>query len=296
MSSPIIDIQSIVEDAGLLNFEFDAPAHSRVGKAPLLDNGLNLLYGLRGDGKSYTSIEIANETGLPSLFIDLESNGKQFVEHCKANDVAYVYAGACEDIFEEIKQLVEEIEKIHDKVFIIIDSYSDIFPNDEGQTAMQAQRNLGALHKFFMREVGCPVLILDHATEIPNSRNPMKKSFKIEGNKSGKFKKTVAVLRIDTIGGSIDNGTFVTVERSRNQDVLKVGHKQQYKRGDYLVDKIQALIDKGGIPKEFTATDLKSLSGDDRALWRETQNTIAKEVKKEGKKTYWTLHTKEDDT
>jgi len=177
MSAPI-NIKDIVDKAGLLNFEFDAPAHSRVGKSPLLDNGLNLLYGLRGDGKSYTSIEIAKETGLPSLFIDLESNGKQFVEHCKTNGVAYVYAGACENIFEEIKKLIKEILKRHDKVFIIIDSYSDIFPNDEGQTAMQAQRNLGALHKFFMRDAGCPVLILDHATEIANPKNPRKKSFK----------------------------------------------------------------------------------------------------------------------
>ena len=297
MSSPIIDIQSITTEAGLSNFKFDAPENKRVGNSPLLDNGLNLLYSLRGYGKTYTSIQIAKESGLPTVFIDLESNGKAFVEYCKANNVAYVYAGGCEDIYNEIQKLVLAIKKQHSKVLIIIDSYSDIFPNDESQMATQTQKNLGALHNFFMREVECPVLLLDHATEITSDTKTKKKSFKIEGNKSGKFKKTVVVLRLEQIGNDIKNGTFVTVERSRNQDELSVGHRQQYKRGNYLTDKIQSLIDKGRLSKEFTATDLKAcLSGDDRKLWIKERDTLAKLVKTENKKTYWSLITKGDNS
>jgi len=297
MSAPIINIKQIVDDAELYDFKFDAPANKKVGDSPLLDNGLNLLYSLRGYGKTYTSIQIARESGLPTVFIDLESNGKAFVDYCKANGVAYVYAGGCEDIYDEIQKLVLAIKKQHSKVLIIIDSYSDIFPNDESQMATQTQKNLGALHNFFMREVECPVLLLDHATEITSDTKTKKKSFKIEGNKSGKFKKTVVVLRLEQIGNDIKNGTFVTVERSRNQDELKVGHKQQYKRGNYLADKIQALIDKGRLPKEFTATDLKAcLSGDDNALWRKEQETIAEVTKKVGKKEYWSLLIKEDNS
>ncbi|MEA1880280.1 MAG: AAA family ATPase [Campylobacterota bacterium] len=295
--SASINIKNIVKDAGLSNFEFDAPKHNRVGNAPLLDNGLNLMYGLRGNGKSYTSIAIAKESGLPSLFIDLESNGKQFVEYCRANNVAYVYAGACEDIFKEIQELVEAIKKVHSKVFIIIDSYSDIFPDDESQTATQTQKNLGMVHKYFMREAKCPVLILDHATETIDPKNPNSKKFKIEGNKSGKFKKTVAVLRIDTIDDDIKNGTFVTVERSRNQDVLKLKHTQEYKRGNYLFDKITKLISEGKLPEKFTATDLKSCtSGNDRKLWRQERDSIATLESKDGKTGYWVLNSKEEKT
>ena len=295
MSNNIIDIRSIAKEAKLSNFKFDAPSNSRIDKAPLLDNGLNLLYAPEGFGKSYTSIKIAKESGLPALFIDLESNGKDFVEYCKDNEVAYVYAGGCENIFEEIKQLVKKLKETHPKALIIIDSYSDIFPDDESKMAQATQKNLGELHKFFMREIGYPVLILDHATEILSDKPSSKKRFKIEGNKSGKFKKTVAVLRLEQIGNNIKNGTFVTVVRSRNQDELKIGYTKQYKRGNYLVDKIQALIDKGKIYKEFTATNLNSsLSGDDRKLWREEKTSIAKIVNKKGNKEYWTLLTKED--
>lgn len=296
MSSSIIDIKKIAEDAGLSNLEFDAPENKRVGSSPLLDNGLNLLYSLRGYGKTYTSIQIAKESGLHAVFIDLESNGKAFVEYCEANNVAYVYAGGCEDPYEEIQKLVLAVKKKYGKVLIIIDSYSDIFPSDESKMATETQKNLGEMNKFFMREVECPVLLLDHATEITTDTKTKKKSFKIEGNKSGKFKKTVTVLRLEQIGNDIKNGTFVTVERSRNQDVLSVGHKQQYKRGNYLADKIQALIDNGKLAKEFTATDLNCLSGDDRSLWREEKNSIAKIVKRKGRKEHWSLLPTEDIT
>ena len=289
MSAPI-NIKDIVDKAGLINFEFTAPDNKRVGSAPLLDNGLNLLYAPDSYGKSYTSIQIAKESGLPALFIDLESNGKTFTDYCKANGVAYVYAGSCENIFEEIKQLVREITKVYHKALIIIDSYSDIFPDDEGKMAQATQKNLGELHKFFMRDVECPALLLDHATEKIDNQLSKKKSYKIEGNKSGKFKKTVVVLRLDLIGGNIKNGTFVTVERSRNQDVLKVGHTQQYKRGEYLLDKIRSLIEKGKLPENFTVTDLKKCtSGDDRKLWNTEKDSIATLVEKDGNKEIWEL-------
>ena len=153
------------------------------------------------------------------------------------------------------------------------------------------------LHKYFMREAKCPVLILDHATEIIDPKNPNNKRFKIEGNKSGKFKKTVAVLRIDTIANDIKNGTFITVERSRNQDVLKIGHTQQYKRGNYLLDKLIKLIQDGTLSEEFTATDLKDCtSGSDRKLWRKEREAIATLVRKVGKAEYWKLNSKEEKT
>ncbi len=282
-----IDIEEIARGAGITSFEFDAPSNPKIGEAPILDNGLNLLYAPQAYGKSYTAIAIAGESGLPSIFIDLESNGSMFVNHCRRNGVAYVYAGNSKNIIEDVKTFVTAIKEKLRKALIIIDSYSDMFPNDEGKMAQYAQKELGDMHRFFMREINLPVLILDHATE--QSHNGISTGFKIEGNKSGKFKKTVAVLRLDQIGGNIENGTYITVERSRNHDDLPVGHTQYYRRGNYLVNKIRSLVDEGKLQEEFAAKDLEGCtSGDDRELWRKQRDEIAI-PRKDGRKTLWTL-------
>lgn len=286
---PVIDIKSIIEEADLMGLELEAPENSRVGEAPILDNGLNLLYAPASYGKSYTSVAIAVESGLPSLYIDLESNGKMFIDHCRRNGVEYVYAGNAKDVMATIIKMVKEVKERYGKAFIIIDSYSDLFPDDEGKMATYAQKNLKDVHRFFMREVELPVLILDHATESRNIDGEFT-GFKIEGNKSGKYKKTLTILRLETIGRNIENGTFVTVERSRNQDELPVGHTQQYKRTEYLKQKLQALIKEGKLNTEFTATDLKGCtSGGDRKLWQKEKEEIAYIERKEGKKEYWKL-------
>lgn len=288
----MIDIVAIAEEVKVKGLEFEAPANSRIGDAPILDNGLNLLYAPQSFGKSYTSIAIAGESGLPSLFIDLESNGRMFIEHCERNGVAYTYAGGIENPAVSIKILVKAIKRKHGKAFIIIDSYSDLFPSDEGKMAQYAQKELGDLHRFFMREIEMPVLILDHATEQYHPSG-IGSTFKIEGNKSGKYKKTVAVLRLDKIDDDIENGTFITVDRSRNQDDLSVGYTQYYHRNEYLLKKIKSSIDQKKISEEFAAKDLENcLSGDDRKQWRMIQNEIATSHK-DGRKTLWKLNSKE---
>jgi len=269
-----LNIENIAKEAGITSFEFEAPSNDIVGDAPLLDNGLNLLYAPQSFGKSYTAIVIAVESGLPAVFIDLESNGSMFVNHCKKNGIAYVYAGNSKDVISEVKKLVQVLKNKLKKVLIIIDSYSDMFPDDEGKMAQQSQKKLGDMHRFFMREVELPILILDHATE--QNYGGIDAGFKIEGNKSGKFKKTVAVLRLEKIGGNIENGTYVTVERSRNHDKLPVGHTQQYRRNSYLQNKIQMLIDTDKLPEKFKTKDLEGvLNGDDRKLWRQQRDEIA---------------------
>jgi len=284
----IIDIKSIALNLGLEELEFEAPENSRVGDAPLLDNGLNLLYAPQAYGKSYTAIAIAGESGLPSVFIDLESNGKMFVDHCKKNGVAYVYAGSSKNIVSTVKKIVQEIKDKHHKALIIIDSYSDLFPDDEGVMAKDAQKQLGDMHKFFMRDVELPILILDHATERKN-QNGDDIGFKIEGNKSGKFKKSVVVLRLGKIDNDIEHGTFVTVERSRNQDELPVGHTKHYRRSNHLAEKLRSLIAAGKLNEEFISSDLeKCLSGNDRKLWRDSRDEITTS-RKDGNKTLWKL-------
>jgi len=284
----IIDIKSIAHKLGLDELKFEAPENSRVGDAPLLDNGLNLLYAPPAYGKSYTAIAIAGESDLPSVFIDLESNGQLFVNHCKKNNVAYVYAGSAKDIMSSVKEIVKEIKEQHTKALIIIDSYSDLFPDDEGVMPKDAQKQLGDMHKFFMRDVELPILILDHGTEKDHPSGTGK-TFKIEGNKSGKFKKTVAVLRLEKIDGDIENGTFVKVERSRNHDKLPVGHTRHYRRSNYLAEKLRSLIAAGKLNEEFISSDLENcLSGNDRKLWRDSRDEIATS-RKDGKKILWKL-------
>ncbi len=283
-----LDIENIVKQAKLEGLEFEAADNSRVGNAPVLDNGLNLLYAPQSYGKSYTSVKIAVESNLPSVFVDLESNGKSFVDYCKKHNVAYVYAGNAENILDTIKNLVQALNTSYGKIFIIIDSYSDLFPDDEGKMAQAAQKKLGELHKFFMREAKMPVLLLDHATELRNGEG-LVHGFKVEGNKSGKYKKTVAVLCLDQIDGDIKNGTYLTVKRSRNQDVLPVGYTQYYRRNDYLVKKILGKIDEGKLSKEFMTKDLENiLSGDDRKMWRDLREEITTQQTKNGKK-FWKL-------
>jgi len=287
----IFNVQEIAKKANIEGLEFEAADNLKVGNTPILDNGLNLLYAPQSYGKSFTAINIAVESGLPSLFIDLESNGKLFTNYCGKHGVPYVYAGDVKDIITTVKKLAQAIKEKHEKAFIIIDSYSDLFQDDEGKMAQFAQKSLGNLHRFFMREVRMPALILDHATEI--MRDGVFVDFKIEGNKSGKFKKTVCVLRLDKIDGDITNGTYVTVERSRNQDVLPIGHIQYYHRNNYLVKKIQSCIDSKKLNEEFTAKDLEQcLSGDDRKQWRDLRDEIATS-RKEVKKTFWKLNPKE---
>lgn len=288
------DIREILNKSNIEGIEFSAPTNKRVGDAPILDNGLNILYAPQGYGKSYTAVSIAKESGLPSIFIDLESNGKTFKEYCDKNNVLYVYVGNTGDTVETVKTIAKAIKKEHDKAFIIIDSYSDLFPDDEGRMAKDAQKQLGDLHRFFMRVVRMPVLILDHATEKFDTTNLP--SFKIEGNKSGKLKKTVCVLRLDKINGDIANGTYVTVERSRNQEALPVGHVQYYERRNYIKDKIQSLINDKKLNEEFTATDLKKyFNGDLMEQWRNIRDEISLIDSKEGKKTFWKLKAEEAD-
>ena len=288
------NIQDIAKNAGIKGLEFEAADNARVDNAPLLDNGLNLLYAPQSYGKSYTSVSMGLESELPTIYIDLESNGRMFINWCKKYDVEYVYAGSVEDIVKTIRDLTMAIRKSQGKALIIIDSYSDLFQNDEGKMAQYSQKQLGDLHRFFMREVEMPALILDHATELWNKDGEMY-GFKIEGNKSGKFKKTVCVLRLEKIDGDIENGTYVTVERSRNQDVLSVGHTQYYRRNGYLEKKIQACIGSKKLKEEFTAKDLENcLSGDDRDQWRNIRDDIAEVVRKDGKKTYWKLNQKDE--
>lgn len=289
-----LNIRKIVKEAKIEGLEFEAADNAKVGDAPILDNGLNLLYAPQSYGKSFTAINIAVESRLPAIYIDLESNGSMFINWCKKHGVAYVYAGDTTDIVATVKKLAKAIKQTHEKAFIIVDSYSDLFQDDEGKMAQFSQKSLGDLHRFFMREVKMPVLILDHATEkLDDSGLP---SFKIEGNKSGKFKKTVCVLRLEKIDGDITNGTYVTVERSRNQDVLSVGHTQYYHRNNYLVKKIQASVDSKKLNEEFTASDLeKCLSGDDRVQWRNIKNEIATIIRKDGKKTFWKLNVEDAD-
>ena len=281
--SKMIDIKSIVEELGIQDVDTEAQDNDIVGTAPILDNGLNLLYAPQNYGKSYTSIAIARETGLPTIFFDLESNGKMFVDFCKQNNVAYAYIGSVTDPMSTIKKIIETIQKKYTKSFIIIDSYSDMFPDDDGVMAKQAQRSLGDLNKYFMREVEMPVLLLDHATEQQGG------GYKIEGNKSGKYKKTLAVLRLDKIGGDIKNGTFIEVERSRNQDKLAVGTKKLYQRGCYITSKLQSLMKDNRLPEAFSMTDLENvISGDDKALFRAIRDDITSN-RKDGRKTFYTL-------
>ncbi len=284
-----INIREIATSLGIKNIAFTSPQNKRVGNAPILDNGLNLIYAPQGYGKSYTSISIAKETRLPSVYFDLESNGSSFVDYCEKNQVYYVYLGDSSKPLEDIKSITNEINIKYGKAFVIIDSYSDLFPHDEGKMAKEAQQALGALNKFFMRTAKMPVLLLDHATEVEGS-------YKIEGNKSGKFKKTLVVLRLDKIDKNIDNGTHITIERSRDHDALKVGHRQVYSRNNYLKDKLMKLIEEQRLSTEFTAKDLESCTtGNDRTLWRSIQNEIATSRKeKESRKTLWTLKRESD--
>jgi hypothetical protein len=277
-----INLAPIAERLDMKNIAFSAPKNTRVGDAPILDNGLNLLYAPQGYGKSYTAILIAKQTKLPTVYFDMESNGSNFVTYCQKNHIEYVYVGDTDDSLSTIKDLTLEIKKEHGKAFIIIDSYSDLFPSDELMMPTVTQKALGSLNKFFMRVAQMPVLLLDHATESEGG-------YKIEGNKSGKFKKTLAVLRLDKIGGNIENGTFITVERSRDHDALELSHRENYLRNNYLEDKLFNLIKTGKLQEKFTAKDLeKCISGDDRALWRSIQKEIATSHK-EGRKTIWTL-------
>ncbi len=278
-----MDIKKVVFDLKISDVETEANINSRVGIAPILDNGLNLLYAPQNFGKSYTSVAIAKETGLPSIFFDLESNGKIFVDFCSKNDVSYLYIGSSSNPLFVMTQIVKELKVRYGKVFVIIDSYSDMFPDDEGKMAQKAQQALGDLNKLFMRELEMPVLLLDHATEQLDGK------FKIEGNKSGKFKKTLLVLRLEQIGKDLNNGTFVKIERSRSQDILPINHTQSYPRGNYLATKLKTLIDDKKLPSEFSYKDLESkLSGNDRDLWRQSRDDIATS-RKIDRKTFWTL-------
>lgn len=285
------NLKEIIEEAGINGVEFDALENERVGEAPILDNGLNLLYAPQGYGKSYTAISIAMESGLPALYIDLESNGKSFVDYCESKNVEYIYAGSADNVKETIENVADVIKKnTNSKALIIIDSYSDLFPEDEGKMAKAAQQALGDLHKYFMRDMEMPVLILDHATEKQEINGDGISFFKIEGNKSGKFKKTIAVLRLEKIDGNLDNGTYITVERSRNQEALPVGHTQYYRRNNYLVSRIRKKIEDGKLNDEFIASELENcLSGDDRDMWRKIRNDIAIKTKKERQKVFWRL-------
>ncbi len=283
----MINVANIVDSLGIKDIAFSSPKNKRVGDAPLLDNGLNLIYAPQGYGKSFTAISIAKETGLETVYFDLESNGSLFVDYCKKNQVVYVYAGDVSDPLEEIKNIVKEIRERYGKAFIIIDSFSDLFPDDELTMPTAIQKALGSLNKFFMRTVEMPVLLLDHATEIDGS-------YKIEGNKSGKFKKTLAVLRLDKIDNNIENGTVVVVERSRDQDAMKVGIRQIYPRSNYLKDKLIKLIEDGKLHEEFSSKDLENcLSGDDRNLWRAMRDEIAIS-RREGRQELWTLKRETD--
>ena len=286
-ASNIFDLEDIILSLEIQDIRFSSPENKRVGKSPLLDDGLNLIYAPQGYGKSFTAIAIAKETGLPSVYFDLESNGQLFVSHCEKYNVKYVYAGDLSEPLKDIKKVVQEIRHRYGKAFIIIDSYSDLFPHADLTLPSDSQKALGSLNKFFMRTVEMPLLLLDHATETENG-------YKIEGNKSGKFKKTQVVLRLDKIDHNLDNGTYVVVERSRDHDLLKVGHKQIYMRNDYLKSKLQRLIDDGRLPLEFSAKDLEECtSGDDRALWRTMRNEIATS-RQEGRKELWILKRETD--
>lgn len=284
----MINLEEIISSLNIKDVALDSPKNRRVGTAPLLDNGLNLIYAPQGYGKSFTAVSIAKETGLPSVYFDLESNGSMFVDHCKKNNVKYVYLGDVIHPLEVIKNLVREIYERYGKAFIIIDSFSDLFPHDDLTMPKASQMALGALNKFFMRQVEMPILLLDHATETD-------KGYKIEGNKSGKFKKTQVVLRLDKIDGDIDNGTFVIVERSRDHEVLKLNHRQVYPRSDYLKVKLERLIADKKLPEEFTSKDLEECtSGNDRSLWRAMREEIATSCK-DGRRELWTLKRESDD-
>lgn len=273
----MIDLASIIDELEFDDVEIEAPDNSLVGDAPLLDNGLNLMYAPQNYGKSYTAIAIALESKLPTIFFDMESNGKMFVNFCKKNNVAYAYIGSVDKPIYKMKKIIERVQKKYRKILVIIDSYSDMFPNDDGKMSQESQKSLGDIHKYFMREVECPALILDHATEQPMQilKDGKKPNYKIEGNKSGKFKKTVCVLRLDLINNDLENGTWVKVERSRNQDKLPIGTSRHFPRNNYLTIKIQAFIDDGRLNEEFKNKDLENvLTGDERKLWRNMRDEI----------------------
>lgn len=216
----------------------EAVDQDRLEGTLLLSNALNLLYGPAGYGKSYTSVEMAAKSGVPVLFVDLDSNNSQFAAHCKKHGVEYLSILNPQGIPRAVRdedgrmtfikrheagytskamcaddlQVIETLCELNQGKIIIIDSFSDIYDGDEQNGPIAVQNFMRYLGRLAIR-TNNTLLVLEHATYI-RDKSGKKTGFKIEGNESGKIKKTACVLRID-------ENRVVTVERSRSSTLLK---------------------------------------------------------------------------
>ncbi|WP_372998334.1 hypothetical protein [Sulfurimonas sp.] len=278
-----LNIKEIFASLELNELQVNSSTHTVIGNAPVLHNGLNLLFAPQCYKKNYTAVSIAMETELSSIYFALESNGKVFLDHCKKHNVIYKYIAFADSPFEYIKMVLKEIKNAGETVFVIIDNYLDLFLHDN---ITERSVQLDILKKYFIEEIKMPILLLDHAIEIADTKNG---GYKIEYDNLQKYKKSVTALSLHKIDNNIQSGTLVKVEHSLNPDLLPTGHTKFYNKSHFLAYTIKSNIDKGNLPQEFTLKRVQNiLSSNDMELWKKMKNDIAISFER-GKTTFWRL-------
>ncbi len=201
---------------------------TRIGNTPFLYNGLNMLYGIEGSGKSWQTASSLKEID-DVVYIDTDgSNGKMFVNHCRANGVAYIKNDTVEKmdgktIVIKIKTLIDLILSKREegtKPIFVLDSLTSIM---EGAEINNAEKIAPVLYSFnnYANTNGITIIIIDHSTRNSDHED----GFKLEGNEGGKKRTTVTTSKYLPINPlRPEKGGVFKCERARgNTGGLRVG-------------------------------------------------------------------------
>ncbi len=224
-SSAMIDVLEEVLPGGYNEVE----DLERIGTTPFIHNGLNLVYGIEGSGKSW---QVASSLkGIDDVvYIDTDgSNGKAFVNHCQAHNVHYIKNAVVESmtgksIADKVNHLIaiitEKAKKEGSNPVFILDSLTSIM---EGAEINNAEKIAPVLYKInnYANTNGICIIIIDHATK----NNDHQDGFKLEGNAGGKKRTTVATHKYIPINPlRPEKGGIFKCEKARgNTGGLKVG-------------------------------------------------------------------------
>ena len=207
----------------------------RVTGTTFIYGGLNLVYGVEGAGKSHQLVKLLSKVAKTNYVIYFDTdgaNGKNFVNHCRSNNVHYMkqetiipyLKDETSTLLDASLRAIETLIKRKrgknpdSKIVIVLDSFMSMAGGQEINNAEKVAPILYKLNHHAEKLDYC-LIVVDHATKT-FSKDGKVHGFKLEGNEQGKLRTTVTASKYTPFSYSNPQkgGTFELVRTRGDRD------------------------------------------------------------------------------
>jgi hypothetical protein len=246
-------------------FTSDSPVIKILDKRyPVCENGLTVIYGESGVGKSFQVSKMVNDIAIKKdtlvIYFDGEVGNGDLAKHIKnLKKVEYVN---CSGIDSEsvIRGAIALSMNIKGMIFVF-DSFRSIFQFDNINNSEAFTNKMNNfLSTLYTNNQS--VVIIDHSTKIRT--NSGKSYTKIEGNETGKFAISNFVCEyVPEDKRYVENGGRLIIKKSRKTDLFRI-NDVIYISNNPIDENIKKYILTKLERKGLTLSDIKNMSFTDK--------------------------------